>query len=113
MLAPQLRNRINKNAFSVEPLINPRIFYNWVDYQPPHLIEWRRVRRYMLDHVVERDEQTNEREALTRRQVVRPDRREAEQRQRHAHVEVVRRQHTRTNHSPRVKSPIARCRSQV
>ena len=90
MLAPQLRNRTNRNAFNVEPLINSRIFYNWVDYQPPYLIEWRRVRRHVLDHVVEGDQQADEREARARRRVVRPDRREPEQRQRHAHVEVVR-----------------------
>ena len=44
----------------------------------------------MLDHIVKRDEQTDERETRTRRRVVRPDRRETKQRQRHAHVVVVR-----------------------
>lgn len=58
----------------------------------PHLTEWSREAAHMLNHVIKRDQQADEREARTERWVVRSDRREPEQHQRHADVEVVRRE---------------------
>jgi len=44
--------------------------YDWVYNSLPHQIQRRRKAGHVLDHVVERDEQADEREAGTGRRVV-------------------------------------------